>query len=348
MSDVNVMIVDCGELSAQLLKKAVGSVGGFKVCFFADGARGAAAAIPKFKPSLLLVSIGDAGCDAKDMLRFIRRMIPQYPVPVIICADDRSHAGEFLEAGAADVILKPKQGNFDGFRVSLGAAMKNAMNLRRIVSMGTEYTLRKSNTKMQRDDRLVLIGGSAGSTEVLPHILRGLPADCPPLAVTLHMPEGYTELYAKRLSDEGCALKVICAEEGARLRSGTAVLARGAQHMRVKLSENGYMVSSMAGERISGHCPSVDALFESAAQIAEHQRTVKMIAVILTGMGHDGAAGLLRLRKSGAYTIGQDEKTCMVYGMPKAAYELGAVDRQCGSHLIAAEIIKKMKEWKQQ
>lgn len=351
MSDINVMIVDGGELSGQLLEKAVNAVGGFTVCFRAESARSAAAAIPKYKPGLLIVGTEDSAgslSNPKDMLRFIRRVIPQYPVPVIVCAEDRSRAGELLEAGAADIILKPKQGDFDGFRASLRAAMKNAMNLRRVVCMGTEYTLRKTNISVQRDDRLVLIGGSAGSTEVLPHILRGLPADCPPVAVTLHMPEGYTELYAKRLNDEGCALKVICAEEGKRLRSGMAILARGAQHMRVRSSEKGYTVSSKAGERISGHCPSVDALFDSAADIAERQRVVRMIAVILTGMGHDGAAGLLRLKMSGAYTIGQDEKTSMVYGMPKAAYELGAVDRQRGSPLIAAEIVKKLKEWKHQ
>ncbi len=345
MSEVKVMIVDDAQFFVQLLANTVNAMKGFTVCCTAEDARSAAANITKYKPDLIILDGHMPGIEGP---HFLRRIIPQYPVPIIACTADKRTARDMLAAGAADFVPKPEQGGLEVFRSALGHSMQNALNLREVNCMGTTYKLRRVNLTRSWDDRLILIGGSAGSTDVLPHILRGLPADCPPVAVTLHMPEGYTELFVKRLNDDpGCKLRVIGAEEGTKILPGTAVIAKGAKHLRVSKNPDGFVASSKSGERISGHCPSVDALFNSAAEIAEKNKNIRMIAVILTGMGYDGADGLLRLKRAGAYTIGQDEKTSMVYGMPKVAYELGAVNRQRGQMLIAPEIVRKLEEWKQ-
>lgn len=346
MADVRVMIVDDARFFVQLLSNTINGMSGFTVCCTAEDARSAAANITKFDPDLIILDGHMPGIEGP---HFLRRIIPQYPVPIIACTSDKRAAKDMLAAGAADFVPKPENGELDVFRAALEDSMRNAMNLREVVCMGTRYRLRRMSPVKVADDKLILIGGSAGSTDVLPHILRGLPADCPPVAVTLHMPEGYTELFVKRLNDDpGCRLRMIPAEEGTRIEAGTAVIAKGAKHLRVVRKPDGFAVSSMTGERISGHCPSVDALFNSAAEIAEQDPNIRMIGVILTGMGYDGADGLLRLKRAGAYTIGQDEKTSMVYGMPKVANELGAVTKQRGMMLIAPEIVKKLEEWKQQ
>lgn len=346
MADVKVMIVDDAQFFVQLLSNTINGMKGFTVCCTAEDARSAAANITKYKPDLIILDGHMPGIEGP---HFLRRIIPQYPVPIIACTADKRTARDMLAAGAADFVPKPDQGGLEVFRSALAHAMQNSLNLREVVCMGVPYKLRRVDQGRSRtDNKLIVIGGSAGSTEVLPHILRGLPADCPPVAVTLHMPEGYTELFVKRLNDDpGCKLEVAGAEDGLKLSQGMAVIARGAKHLRVAYNvADGFTVSSRGGERISGHCPSVDALFNSAAEIAENHKTFRMIGVILTGMGYDGADGLLRLKRAGAYTIGQDERTSMVYGMPKAAYELGAVNKQRGQMLIAPEIIKKLEEWK--
>ncbi|MBR1723558.1 MAG: response regulator, partial [Ruminococcus sp.] len=202
MADIKVMIVDDAQFFLQLLSNTVNSMKGFTVCCTAEEARSAAANIMKYKPDLIILDGHMPGIEGP---HFLRRIIPQYPVPIIACTSDKRTARDMLAAGAADFVPKPEQGDLESFRSNLSHSMQNAMNLREINCMGTVYKLRRSDASKPRDNRLILIGGSAGSTEVLPHILRGLTADCPPVAVTLHLPEGYTELYVMRLNDDnGC------------------------------------------------------------------------------------------------------------------------------------------------
>lgn len=345
MNEIKVMIIDDETFFLQLLRNAVNTIEGFTVCSTAHDARTAAAGIPGSKPDIIILGGSFHGSEG---VHFLKRIIPQYAVPMIVCVNDGQSVKSLLEAGAADIVTIHRQSDMPEIRQTLCHAMKNALNLREVVCMGKTYRLRRTGSSAKSaDDRLIVIGGSAGSTEVLPHILRGLPQQCPPIAVTLHMPEGYTELYVKRLNDDpGIKIKIIEAVGETDIKPGNCVIARGAQHLRVIRTASGYIAESKPGERISGHCPSVDALFESAARIAESSGGGRIIGVILTGMGSDGAQGLLKLKKAGGYTIGQDEKTSMVYGMPRAAYECGAVERQRGQMLIAAEIMDKLKEWK--
>jgi two-component system chemotaxis response regulator CheB len=339
--DKKVLIVEDSPLFAEILNRIISNINGFSVYAEAGDVRQATSCIRQGKPDLIIL---DAELPGIDGIRFLRNLLPQCPLPVIICTSHRTLAQPAMSAGAADFIPKPADyaKDFEKFRQTLTDAVKNAVNLPCVVCDGKTYRLKKSDAEKKQADRLILIGGSAGSTEALPEILKDFTPDMPPVAATLHMPEGYTELYAKRL-DSTLPIEVFEAVDGMRLRCGMAAIAQGAKHLRIGEDDRGFYLKVTAGEKISGHCPSVDALFESAAKL----RAERIIAVILTGMGSDGAKGLLKLKNSGAYTIGQDEKTSLVYGMPKAAYDLGAVRKQRSLGGISAEIKRKLKETEQ-
>ncbi len=335
-----VLIVDPSRMVDELLMKLIGGIEGFEVCGFAGDAYSAAAAVNKHSPDLIILASELPG---GGRAKFLHRLLPQYPVPVVAIADVSADPAALLSAGAADVLPFPDVSDMKAYRVKLTAALKNALNLRQVCCEGVMYKLRRNEAPVTADNdrRLILIGGSTGSTEALPVILAGLGSSgLPPIAAALHMPGGYTAMYAKRLSDE-LHIDAAEAKDGMRLAAGRVVVAQGAKHFRITTDGAGYLARVSEGERISGHCPSVDALFLSAAAL-DPDRT---IAVLLTGMGSDGAIGMRRLREMGAYTIGQDEKSSVVYGMPKAAYDMGGVDKQCSLEKIAAEIKQKLKEW---
>jgi two-component system chemotaxis response regulator CheB len=170
-------------------------------------------------------------------------------------------------------------------------------------------------------NKVVAIGASTGGTEAILSVVRELPATTPGVVMVQHMPPGFTNMFAKRL-DKHCRMKVKEAESGDRVYPGRILLAPGGdRHMRLLADSQGYFVTLTTGVKVSGHCPSVDVLFDSVARTAG----ANAVGVILTGMGADGAANLLKMRRAGAYTIGQDKASCVVYGMPMAAQELGGV-----------------------
>lgn len=180
---------------------------------------------------------------------------------------------------------------------------------------------------------IIAIGASTGGTEAIATVVRGLRRDIPGIVMVQHMPEGYTKMYAQRLDSEG-EVSVREAVSGDMVRPGQILLAPGDKQMRVVKINGRYQVECRYGPRVTGHCPSVDALFESVARAAGKEA----IGVLMTGMGSDGAKGLLAMKKAGARTIGQDEKTCIVYGMPKVAYEIGAVNWQVPLEQISQKI----------
>ncbi|SDA16174.1 two-component system, chemotaxis family, response regulator CheB [Ruminococcus sp. YE71] len=334
-----ILILDDSPLYTQLVKSIVNGTDGFEICGCATDPYEAVTLIEKLKPDMLIL---DVELPVLGGAKFLRKLIPQYAIPVIACTTHKGMASTMLTAGAADFVLKPDGSAIEEFRGALRSAMANAANLREITCEGKVYKLRRTAEKIAAADRrLILIGGSAGSTEALPVVLKGFDSSMPPTAVTLHLPPGYTSLFVERLKKE-CSLKVCQAVDGMALEKGMVVIAEGAKHMRIVQSVTGYAISSKEGEKISGHCPSVDALFTSAAEL----RADRFIAVLLTGMGYDGADGMLKLRKAGAYTIGQDEKTSMVYGMPRAAFEAGAVEKQSALGSISFNVRKKLGEWK--
>ncbi len=180
---------------------------------------------------------------------------------------------------------------------------------------------------------VIAMGASTGGTEATAAVIRSMRKETPGIVMVQHMPEGFTQMYAERLNNEG-ELEVREAKTGDVVRPGLVLLAPGDKHMRLIKVNGTYQVECRAGEKVSGHCPSVDVLFESVA----HTAGKDAIGVIMTGMGSDGAKGLLSMKKAGARTIGQDKQTCVVYGMPKVAYDMGAVDYQVPLGQIANKI----------
>ncbi len=190
------------------------------------------------------------------------------------------------------------------------------------------------HSKFKRADTLIALGASTGGTEALEQVVKHFPVNTPPVIIVQHMPAGFTKLYAERLN-RSCMMEVKEAEDGDRLRSGLIIIGAGEHHLRLCKDARGWYVSSKPGEKVSGHCPSVDVMFNSVADVAGPQA----IGAILTGMGRDGADGLLRMRQKGAFTIGQDKETCVVYGMPMEAYKIGAVEVQAPLYKIADIIL---------
>ena len=199
-----------------------------------------------------------------------------------------------------------------------------------LTSNEVSYKLDKISTQ-----KIIAIGASTGGTEATLEILRTLPKEMPGILVTQHMPAGFTKMYADRLN-KICDLEVREAKNGDRLQSGLALIAPGDYQMKLLKDSIGYYVSCKPGEKVSGHCPSVDVLFNSLAEVAGKNA----VGIILTGMGKDGAQGLLNMKKSGAYTIGQDKDTCIVYGMPMVAFNIGAVQIQAPIEDISDILIK--------
>lgn len=188
--------------------------------------------------------------------------------------------------------------------------------------------------KMNRATTVIALGASTGGTEALEQVIRDFPANTPPVVIVQHMPAGFTKLYAERLN-RSCKMRVKEAEDGDRLKQGLIIIGAGDFQLRVQKDAKGYFVSSKPGEKVSGHCPSVDVLFNSVAVSVGQDA----IGAILTGMGRDGADGLLRMREAGAFTIGQDKNSCVVYGMPMEAYKIGAVRVQAPLDKISEIIL---------
>lgn len=264
-------------------------------------------------------------------IEFLRKLMPQYPLPVVVISALSDKVFDALQAGAVDFVCKPQVSD----RKQLEAFLSNELPLKvKIASTASLSNIKQTvatNLKTIREDvdasqkdRVIAIGASTGGTEAIATVLDGFGPDIPGTVIVQHMPPGFTAMYAKRLNEK-CRVTVKEASNGDRLTQGLVLLAPGGDaHMRLVRSGDGYKVEIKNGDKVNGHCPSVDVLFESVAQSAGD----KAIGVILTGMGGDGARGLKKMHDAGALTIGQDESTCVVYGMPKVAYELGAVQSQ--------------------
>ncbi|HWQ76898.1 MAG TPA: chemotaxis response regulator protein-glutamate methylesterase [Syntrophomonas sp.] len=267
-------------------------------------------------------------------IEFLRRLLPQYPIPVVMVSAKNDDVFEALQAGAVDFVCKPDTGSneraIQAFINELIIKIKIASTAR-VKFSGTDvvYQPSASTAAGKSKHKLIAIGASTGGTEALNVILKNLPENMPGIVIVQHMPPVFTRMYAERLNQTS-SLEVREARDGERIMPGLALIAPGDYHMTVCKAGDGYAVRCRRGEKINGHCPSVDALFNS---VAEHCRA-GAVGVILTGMGHDGAKGLLAMRKNGARTIGQDESSSIVYGMPKVAFDIGAVEQQASLERI--------------
>jgi two-component system chemotaxis response regulator CheB len=244
---------------------------------------------------------------------FLKKLMPQKPVNTVVIAP-KSMEMEAYNAGAKDFVSCDD--DLDGPDIC-----KKLVKASSRINIPVKHTFKPQ--MVAKEDMIIAMGASTGGTEAMATVIRGLRADVPGVVMVQHMPEGFTKMYADRLDNEG-VVSVSEAKSGDIVRAGHVLLAPGDRQMRVVKVNGRYQVECRQEPKVSGHCPSVDVLFESVAKAAGR----KAIGVLMTGMGRDGANGLLAMKKAGAQTIGQDEKTSVVYGMPRVAYEMGAVTYQ--------------------
>lgn len=320
-----VLIVDDSAFFCAALEKELSKFPKIKVVGTAGNPYEARDKILQLRPDILTL---DVEMPKMDGIKFLRKLIPQYPIPCVVVTSIKEYEEEALKAGAVDFVTKPRDGEtLESFASRLAAKLTAAAKVRvvpkKAAPVRRNITARKPVQTGIFSDRIIALGASTGGTDALECVLKEFPEDCPPIVIVQHMPPVFTKMYAERL-DKSCRMHVIEASDGDRLKQGLCIIAAGDKHMRLKKDVNGYYVSCAEGPKVSGHCPSVDVLFESVAEAAGKEA----VAAILTGMGADGAKGMKKLHDSGAYTIGQDKDSCVVYGMPMEAYNLGAVDEQ--------------------
>lgn len=306
----------------------------FEIVGYAVDAFDAKKKIPLLKPDILTLDIEMPGMSG---LEFLKEYLPSHPLPVILVSSLNVRVFDALAAGAVDFVRKPDMESTvrkDTFLSMLIPKLFIAASSRVRVPTASGTLLCSAGARITTKavaqpglappaDRVIAIGASTGGTEAILEILKQFPQTMPGIVITQHMPPGFTAMYAERLN-RLCRIEVREAKNGDKIRPGLALLAPGGLQMKVIRSGSGYGVSCIGTEKVNGHCPSVDVLFDSAAGLIRN----KAVGILLTGMGADGAAGLLRMRKNGAYTIGQDKESCVVYGMPMEAYKIGAVCRQ--------------------
>jgi len=287
-----------------------------------------------------------------DGITFLKKIMSERPTPVVICSTLAEQGARTsmaaLAAGAVAIITKPKLGLKQFLQDScddLVAAVKTAAhaNVRRLV-VAEKHTAdailppaEVHGAMIQTTERVVAIGTSTGGTQALEQVLTALPRVCPGMVIVQHMPEKFTAEFAARL-DSICSISVREAKNNDRVVPGLALIAPGGKHMLLRRNGAQYYVDVIDGPLVNRHRPSVDVLFRSVAKCAG----ANALGIIMTGMGDDGAAGLLEMRKAGAHTVAQDEESCVVYGMPKEAVARGAVEKSVPLGGIAREILQQL------
>ena len=320
---IRVLIVDDSMLFRELLLQRLSSDPQIEIVATAKDPYDARDKIIEFEPDVMTC---DVEMPRMNGIEFIRKLMPQYPLPIIVVSSTSGTVFDAMNAGAVDFVAKPNlasANSVENFITDLINKIKIAVNAR-VQNTAEGLPAKIKDVSSSPDDRRVIaIGASTGGTEALTNILKKLPADVPGIVVVQHIPPVFSKMFADRLNHI-TDLNVKEASTGDWIERGRVLIAPGDKHMIVKKSGNKYKVECFTDEKVNGHCPSVDVLFESIAKSAGNNA----IGVILTGMGYDGAKGLMSMRRRGARTIGQDEKSCVVYGMPKVAYNIGAVEKQ--------------------
>jgi two-component system chemotaxis response regulator CheB len=345
---IRVLIVDDSAVVRQTLREILSSDPEIEVMATAGDPFVAAERIAEQVPDVITL---DIEMPRMDGLTFLKKIMSQHPIPVVICSslaeEGTQSTFRALEYGAVDIVTKPRLGAkqfLEDSRITLCEAVKAAAGARMRI-LGPSHIVEPKLTAdailspathamAETTEKVVVIGASTGGTEALKILLETLPADTPGIVIVQHMPELFTRAFANRL-DGLCAITVKEAESNDTVIRGRALIAPGNHHLLLKRSGARYYVEIKDGPLVCRHRPSVDVLFRSAARYAGQNA----VGVILTGMGDDGARGMLEMKQAGATTIAQDEASCVVFGMPKEAIKLGAADKVLPLQAVAGAIL---------
>jgi len=320
---IRVLVVDDSIVFREVIGRGISSDPLIEVVAAAGDPFEARDKILKFHPDVITC---DVEMPKMNGIEFVRRLLPQYSVSVIMVSSVSEAVFDAMNAGTVDFVVKPDVQSPKGVE-----AFIRELVIKIKTASVAKVKPKKSETEANRfignvdynSNNIIAIGASTGGTEAVFNILKYLPPTVPGIVIVQHIPPVFSRMFAERL-DNQTRLKVKEARTGDYVEQGKVIIAPGDQHMKVKKFGDRYKVECFQGDKVNGHCPSVDILFESVAKEAGSHA----IGIILTGMGYDGAKGLLAMRRKGARTIGQDEQSSVVYGMPKVAYDLGAVEIQ--------------------
>ncbi len=349
---VRVLLVDDSSVVRQTLSEILSSEPGVEVMATAPDPFIAAEKLRKEVPDVILL---DVEMPRMDGITFLHKIMSQHPIPVVICSSLTQAGAETtlraLEYGAVEIILKPRIGAkqfleeskvriCDAVKAAAMAKVKpiasRALAVAPKLSADAVIAKPKNRAMVQTTEQVVVVGASTGGTEALREFLVAMPLDAPGIVIVQHMPENFTAAFAKRL-DGLCKITVKEAENDDTVITGRALIAPGNRHTLLKRSGARYYVEVKDGPFVCRHRPSVDVLFRSAARYAGKNA----VAIIMTGMGDDGAKGMREMHDAGAFTIAQDEETSVVFGMPHEAIKLGGVDKIAPLGSIAREMLKR-------
>ncbi len=342
MKKIKVLVIDDSALVRNILSQGLALDREIEVVGTAGDPYSARDKILELDPDVLTL---DIEMPRMDGVEFLRRLMPQYPLPVVVVSALTKKGAALtlaaLEAGAVEVVTKPAVDVARGLQAMLKDLQEKvkiaaATNVSAWKAAPSSRPVQKTTRKAlaESTNKVIAIGASTGGTVAIRQILQDLPPTMPGVVMVQHMPPGFTKHFADSLNDI-CALEVLEAKTGDKILAGRVLIAPGDKHLMVRRSGGEYLVECRAGKIVCGHCPSVEVLFQSVAE----QVGANAVGVILTGMGNDGAGGMLAMRQMGARTIAQDEASCVVYGMPKVAYERGGVERLLPLSSIAKAIL---------
>ncbi len=347
---VKVLVVDDSSLVRQILTKGLDADPSIKVVGSAPDPFVARDKIIHLQPDVLTL---DVEMPRMDGVEFLRRLMPQYPLPVVMVSSltqkGKQVTMDALDVGAVDFVSKPTIGMAQGLNsmmMELRTKVKIAASAnvshwkhQRHAMLPSERQRLASKALAESTDKVIAIGASTGGTEAISQVISSFPATMPGVIIVQHMPPGFTSMFAERLNSL-CAMEVREAVHGDRVRSGLVLIAEGGKHLSLSRSGGMYKVHCVAGDNVCGHCPSVEVMMQSVSQAAGSNA----IGVMLTGMGRDGADGMVAMRQAGARTLAQDEKTSVVFGMPKEAWSRGGVERLVALPDIGREVVSLVEE----
>lgn len=335
MRKIKVLVVEDSMVFRELLVRCMKADPILEVVATATNPYEARDKIIKYEPDVMTL---DVELPRMNGIEFLQKLMPQYPLPTVVISSLSDAVFDALDAGAVDFVNKPSGLNGQQLADFMKKELITKIKIASTVQVGNLKKLRPTPARaveghIVKNNMVVAIGASTGGTEAIFEVVKQFRRDIPGVVIVQHMPPGFTKMYAERLNNQ-CQVEVKEAQTGDYVLPGRVLIAAGDAHMRLVKVNGQYQVDCRPGPKVSGHCPSVDVLFESVAKTAGRNA----VGVILTGMGADGSKGLMQMHERGARTIGQDEASCIVYGMPKVAYEIGAVDYQVPLCAVAQKV----------